>query len=318
MKSNYKKLVNCIILLVFFIILTYLIKMYLKPFLITIVIIMLCGPIYNLLCRFNFFGKKFNAIVSILLVNILMFMMMFIIFKYLFVKILSFDYVNLETAMNKIGSFVNMNLEELNDKMRNYYYSLVNSSYISKGAAYTTEGIFAYFIGNIAAYFILIDKYAIFNSLKVFLGEKKGTMLTSKLEAINNIIKIEIGLVIVTTIETIFGFWALNIKDAVILGLICGILDILPYIGTIFVFLPLIIYNLALKQYIIAGGLILLYILLLVVRQVMEAKYISNKLQIHPLLLIISFYIGIKLFGIIGLFMGPLYIISAKEMVVNT
>ena len=318
MKSNYKKMVNCIILLAFFIILTYLIKMYLKPFLITIVIILLCGPIFNILCRFKVFGKKFNAVVSILIMNVLMIGIMFIIFKYLFIKIQSFDYINLETAMNKVSGFININLDELNDKIRTYYYNVVNSSFISKGAAYTTEGVFAYFIGNIAAYFILSDKYVIFNWLKIFMEEEKVSGLVSKLETINNIVKIEIGLVIVTTIETIFGFMALNIKDAVILGVICGILDILPYIGTIFIFLPLIIYKLSMRQYIIAGGLILLYILLLIVRQIMEAKFISNKLQLHPLLLLVSLYIGIKLFGIIGLFMGPLYIITAKEMVVNT
>ena len=318
MKSNYKKLVNCIILLIFFIILTYLVKMYLKPFLITIVIILLCAPIYNLLCRFKFFGKKFNAVISILIVNVLMFGMMFIIIKYLLVKIQNFNYADLDIAMNKISGFININLDELNEKIRTYYYNLVNSAFISKGAAYTTEGVFAYFIGNIAAYFILVDKYVIFNWLKIFIGEEKIDGLISKLETINNIIKIEIVLVIITTIETIFGFMALNIKDAVILGLICGILDILPYIGTIFIFLPLIIYKLSMRQYIIAGGLILLYILLLVVRQIMEAKFISNKLQLHPLLMLISLYIGIKLFGIIGMFMGPLYLISAKEMVVNT
>jgi len=299
-------------------ILTYLIKMYLKPFLITIVIILLCAPIYNLLCRFKFFGKKFNAVISILIVNVLMFGMMFIIIKYLLVKIQSFNYADLDIAMNKISGFININLDELNEKIRTYYYNLVNSAFISKGAAYTTEGVFAYFIGNIAAYFILVDKYVIFNWLKIFIGEEKIDGLISKLETINNIIKIEIVLVIITTIETIFGFMVLNIKDAVILGLICGILDILPYIGTIFIFLPLIIYKLSMRQYIIAGGLILLYILLLVVRQIMEAKFISNKLQLHPLLMLISLYIGIKLFGIIGMFMGPLYLISAKEMVVNT
>ena len=318
MKSNYKKLIHCFILLIFFIILTYLIKIYLKPFLITIIIILLCGPIYNLLCKFKFFGKKFNAVLSILIMNVLMVGMMFVIFKYLLIKIQTFDYVNFETAMNKISSFININLDQLNDKIRTYYYNLVNSTFLTKGAAYTTEGVFAYFIGNIAAYFILVDRYVIFNWLKIFLAEEKVNGLIGKLEAINNIIKIEIGLVIITTIETIFGFIALNIKDAVILGLICGILDILPYIGTIIVFLPLIIYKFAMRQYVIAGGLVLLYILLLIVRQIMETKFISSKLQLHPLLMLVSLYIGIKIFGIIGLLMGPLYLISVKEMVVNT
>ena len=318
MKNNYKKIVYCIVLLLFFVLITYLIKIYLKPFLITLIIILLCTPIYNLLCRYKLLNHKFNAVISILIINALIVGMMFVIGKYLYIKIQGFNYGNLEFVMNKISSFTNVNLDELNLRIKTYYSSIVNSDLLTKGAAYTTEGLFAYFIGNIAAYFILIDKYVIFNWLKIFIDEDKIKKLVNKIEAINNIIKIEIILVFITTIETIFGFIVLNINDAFILGLVCGILDILPYIGTIFVFLPLIIYKISMRQYIIAGGLVLLYILLLVVRQVMEVKFIGNKLQLHPLLLIVSLYIGLKLFGIVGLLMGPLYIISVKEIIVNT
>ena len=68
------------------------------------------------------------------------------------------------------------------------------------------------------------------------------------------------------------------------------------------------------KEYIIALGLLFLYLLLIIMRQIMEARFMSKKLEIHPLLIILSLYIGIKAFGIIGLFMGPLYIICTREI----
>lgn len=39
----------------------------------------------------------------------------------------------------------------------------MNSGLLEKGAAYTTDGLLAYFIGNITAYFILKDKSIMIN-----------------------------------------------------------------------------------------------------------------------------------------------------------
>ena len=120
-----------------------------------------------------------------------------------------------------------------------------------------------------------------------------------------------------TTIQTIFGFVILEIDSAIFLGILCGALDILPYVGTILIFLPLIIYKIYLKQYIIALGLIFLYILLQFNRQIMETKFMSTKLQIHPLLLLLSIYIGGKVFGIVGLLMAPIYVLAVREIILS-
>ncbi|MCS4456190.1 hypothetical protein JQ038_04745 [Clostridium botulinum] len=45
-------------------------------------------------------------------------------------------------------------------------------------------------------------------------------------------------LVIFTTLQTIIGLKILNINNYLMLGVLCGILDILPYIGTVVIFYP--------------------------------------------------------------------------------
>lgn len=64
----------------------------------------------------------------------------------------------------------------------------------------------------------------------------------------------------------------------------------------------------------IAIGLILLYLLIIISRQLLETKFISHKFRVHPLAIIIGLYIGLKIFGIIGLFIGPIYVLTVKEI----
>lgn len=316
----YKKLINCILLLLFIILVAFLIKLYFKPFFVIIILVFLCKPINNFLCKHKVFSKKLNACISLIFVNLLIIMLIISIGNYLINQIYLFinsDLASTELILKKISALFNINFEALNNKITSYYSNIMNSDLLKRGAVYTTDGLFTYFIGNIAAYFILVDKYVILNWIGAFIPKEKIYNILDKANDLKKIVRIELILVCITTFETIFGFLALHIDDAVLLGLICGILDLLPYVGTIFVFLPLIIYKLLIKDYIIGAGLIILYLLLIISRQVMEARFISNKLQIHPLLIIISLYIGIKVFGFIGLFIGPIYIISAKQILVE-
>ncbi len=61
-----------------------------------------------------------------------------------------------------------------------------------------------------------------------------------------------------------------------------------------------------------AIGLTLLYAFILVVRQVLEPKLVADNLGIHPLATLIAIYVGYKLFGIIGLILGPFILVIGK------
>ena len=120
---------------------------------------------------------------------------------------------------------------------------------------------------------------------------------------------------IVSTVIIVIGFKILGVKNSLFLGIICGILDILPYVGTIIVFIPIIIYNIIMKRYLIVIGFIALYLLVLINKQILEAKFLSSKLDIHPLVVMLSIYIGVNIFGVIGIIAGPIYCIFAKDII---
>ncbi|MEG0642240.1 MAG: AI-2E family transporter, partial [Clostridium sp.] len=64
--------------------------------------------------------------------------------------------------------------------------------------------------------------------------------MINKYGDLKNIFIIESKLIVLFTLETIVGFIILGVDNAILLGIICGILDLLPYIGTSLVFIPLI------------------------------------------------------------------------------
>ncbi|MFA9398412.1 MAG: AI-2E family transporter [Clostridiaceae bacterium] len=318
----YKKIINIILLLLFFIIFSFVIKNYFKPFFIIILFIILGTPIYNILSQFTPINKKVNGVLTLVIINIIIFI--FIIFTggYLFTQIKSliinniYDLnKNIYIMLNDIGKIINLDLLP-------YYKSInlnnfIKEDILKKGAAYTTDGIISYFIGNITAYFILVDKYDIVDFIKAIISFEKFQILKIKFNELNKIIRMEMILLLVSTLITLLGFMILNISNYFSLSIVCGILDILPYIGTILVFLPLIIYYITTKKYLTAVGLLILYILLLVSREIWEAKYMSNSFNIHPLLIILSIYIGGEIFGLVGIFLAPLFMVAAKELILS-
>lgn len=312
----YLKLIYCAISIIVVIFLTLILKKYFRPFLITAMLLLFCYPIYNLLIKSNFINKKISAVITIVVINVLFMASLFFIGRWIYsIRSIIIDtYYSLLKSIENISITFNLNVQELNEKMESYYLSVLDSSFLKRGAAYTTDSILNYFIGNITAYFILVDRYVILNAIKKFFPLNMNEVLEEKWKDMKMFVKIEMILILVTTIETILGLWALNIENFFILGIICGILDFLPYVGTIIVFSPIIIYKIVCKNYIIAFGLICLYILLIIMRQVLEARFISSKFKIHPLIAILSLYLGLKTFGLIGIFMAPVCVIICKSI----
>ncbi|WP_279289031.1 AI-2E family transporter [Clostridium tetani] len=314
---NSKKLFYCISLLIIIILVTMFLKKYFKPVFVVFFIVYTSTPIYNVMFKISKKNSKLNGLLSILIVNFII-IILFIYMGNLVYKIKDTIVLGFQRSYLFIQEIlINLNLDSnlIGVKIEEYYNSsIIKSNLVKKGAVYTTESIINYFIGNIIAYFILVDKYVILNKIKDIIPKNKVTFAFNRYIDIKNIIKLELTLVLITTFQTILGFIALNIENAVEIGMFCGFLDLFPYVGTIIVFLPLILYKILIKNYIIAFGLLCLYILLIINRNIMEAKFVSSTLKVHPIVIISSFYIGFKTFGILGIIIAPLYVLICKSI----
>ncbi len=84
-----------------------------------------------------------------------------------------------------------------------------------------------------------------------------------------------------------------------------GLVDLLPYLGAGSVFVPWIMYLAIAGQLPQSIGLGVLYIVVLIQRQLTEPKILSKSIGLDPLATLIALFAGFKLFGILGLVAGP-------------
>jgi len=64
----------------------------------------------------------------------------------------------------------------------------------------------------------------------------------------------------------------------------------------------------------LAISLIVLYLIVMIGRQVLEPKLVSSKIGVHPIFTLIAMYTGFKITGILGLFIGPIVLIILKNI----
>ena len=321
--KDYKKIVYLVFLFIAFSIITFIIKYYFKPFLSIIILLMLSSPLYKLLKK-SYINKNIAAASSLLIVNIIGILIILYLGNTIIYFFRQIYYSNME-VINKFISEISRilkidfnNMKFLESFCEFFKHNGLNIKAVSTGEnliSNVTHNIVAYFIANICSFFILVDKEKFIQFIKVLFPKD---IVNKSLKEKNNflkMIKIQGMLVVVSALEIMAGFYILRIDHAFTLSIICGALDLLPYVGTIIVFVPIIIYNIIMKKYIISFGLMCLYILVMIIREILEAKFLSSGLNIHPLVILLSLYIGINLFGILGIICGPLYSIFAKEII---
>ena len=100
------------------------------------------------------------------------------------------------------------------------------------------------------------------------------------------------------------GFLVLGVGYAPLWGLLIAFLDFLPVFGTGTVLVPWGIIKLLGGEYAFAAGLLLLYVLTQVIRQVVQPKLVGDSMGLNPLLTLFLLYLGFKMNGIAGMILA--------------
>ena len=151
----------------------------------------------------------------------------------------------------------------------------------------------------------LLPNKALLNLKKIVIELKR---------ALFGFIRAQLTLISMTTLIVLIGLLILRIEFAITIALIAGFVDLLPYLGTGFVFIPWIIYALMTGNFSLALGLAILYTVVIVQRQLMEPKILSSSIGIDPLATLIAIFIGFKTIGFIGLIIGPIVLVIISTL----
>ncbi len=112
----------------------------------------------------------------------------------------------------------------------------------------------------------------------------------------------------ITFVEIFLGLSIIGINNAAGIAIAIAVFDILPVVGSGIILLPWTIYTFISGNLTTGLGLAILYVVVIVVRQVMEPKIVGDRVGLHPIVTLLAMVLGTYLFGGIGLLGLPITI----------
>lgn len=169
----------------------------------------------------------------------------------------------------------------------------------------------------VSTFFMASDFDGLIGAAKKVMPSEKEAAAGRILDYTKNVLLIYIKsyafLFLLTFVELLVGFLVLRIPYAVLLALAIAVFDILPVLGTGGVLLPWAVVLLVMGNMPLAVGLAVLYIIITVIRNIAEPKIVGKQIGLHPLATLIFMFVGLRVLGIVGMFLFPV----ALSLLVN-
>ena len=170
----------------------------------------------------------------------------------------------------------------------------------------------------ISCFYVAMDYGDVVRALKRLLPQRLAARLPHwhrvLSETAKRCLKAYLLLFLLTLGELTLGFLLLRIRYPFLLALLCACLDILPVLGVGTVLLPWALLSFVAGHAARGVGLLILYGVMTVVRQIAEPHLVGKSLGLHPLPMLMAFYIGLRVFGAAGLLLGPALALLLKGL----
>ncbi len=121
-------------------------------------------------------------------------------------------------------------------------------------------------------------------------------------------------LLFITFAEVFSGLLILGIENAFTISILVALVDLLPILGVGTALVPWALISLMVGNTKLAIGLVILFAIVYVVRQIIEPKIVSAHMNVHPLLTIFAMYAGLKIAGLGGMIVAPLLAFVTKTI----
>lgn len=177
----------------------------------------------------------------------------------------------------------------------------------------TPSVLFMLLVTAFALYYFCKDENMAMNFVAKLLPKKMECVArktyANMIDAFMGFVRAQFLLVTVSAVISVVGFLILRTDYVIVMGLLVGFCDLLPVLGPGTVLIPWGIYCLFGGDIFTGVGLLVIYLIVIVVRNLIQPKLISDGVGLHPLATIISLYFGFKIAGVWGLIFGPLVLV---------
>lgn len=216
-----------------------------------------------------------------------------------------------ESILESLKSNINKFISDISNYALDFSMNIVN--YII-GVISAFPYIISVIIFAILSSFVFLKKFIKKDSSRIknteYINENEFDKFLKIITEIKDVIFKYIGtysiLILCTFIITFIGFSILKIPYTLLLSLTCMILDLLPVVGMIIVFLPLVIIYFFSGKYVTVIFLVILFCGIMITRNILEPKLLSSSLELSQLSVLIAIFVGLNAGG----FKGMIYLMA--------
>lgn len=165
--------------------------------------------------------------------------------------------------------------------------------------------LIAIIIGILSAYFFTAERDKIIAGVKKYMPagmqNHVGMVLGDFKRVVGGYFKAQLKIMVVVYLILVVGLLILRTDYVLLVGFLIAFLDMLPFFGTGTVLGPWAIIKILSGDYKMAIGLIVLYAVTQVVRQVIQPKIVGDSIGMNPLLTLLCMFVGYKFYSVIGM-----------------
>lgn len=325
-----------------YLLLTYLFAPFL-PFLCAWIIAMLLNPTVDRICRRTHFPRRLVSFLSVSFVFLLLFGLVAVIGGRMFDELRSLSEMLMSDAAGIVGDFFD-SLDELSNRLPflEHIEDPEAAEQIESAVVGMIEGAISSFSARIPdavlSFFASLPGMLLFTVTLVaatyYMGADVGRM-NAKLAALIpktsrhylfsakaklmsagiQYVKAYLMILLITFLQLLIGFFCLDIPYALTLAALIALIDILPVLGVGTVLVPWALIRFLQGDTYSGFGLLLIFAVIFIVRQVIEPKIVGESIGLPPLLTLIAMYAGYRFWGFGGLFLVPLVTILIKNLI---
>ena len=128
---------------------------------------------------------------------------------------------------------------------------------------------------------------------------------------IGDYLRSQILLMLVAIVVCTVGLTIIGVPNNLTMGLLAGGLDFIPILGPGTILVPWGAWLIINGEYFQGIGMVVIFVVMTIVRNILTPKIVGDQMGLHPLAAVTSIFIGLVLFGIIGLIVGPILLAIA-------
>ncbi len=207
-------------------------------------------------------------------------------------------------------------LSNLSNTVTSFGKTVVKGAFVT--AISLPEAIIFTIITILATFFMAKDREKISSVLMHQLPEIWITRILKikkdLFSAIFGYIRAALIIMVITFTELLIGLSIIGVEYALLLAFLIAIIDALPVLGAGGVLIPWSLYSFITGDIRMGVSVIVLYLVVLVIRQIVEPKVVGQQIGVYPLVTLLAMYIGLKLIGFAGLILGPITFLLIRNI----